>query len=113
MNRSDVKEIIAELVDNYPNFDGSDENIDRHHKYLRDFPFDAAMKNVIEHIKTNKFPPLIADIRGRLGDQMDSQRSKELAASYFAQLEASRLCNVPPPEGYWEHTRRLIRGEAT
>ncbi|MFD2116372.1 hypothetical protein ACFSTH_08195 [Paenibacillus yanchengensis] len=112
MTKNEVILIIAELVENYPNFDSGDENIDRHYKYLSDFPFEAAMQNVQEHIKTNRFPPLIADIRGRLGDQMDGQRSKDATAAHFANLDAWGADGTPPPEGYWEHGRRLLRGEA-
>lgn len=112
MEKADVKEIVAELVENYPSFDGSDENIDRLYKYLHDFPFAAAMQNVEEHIKTNRFPPTIADIRGRLGDQLESQRSKEAAAAHMAQIELARKCDVPPPIGYWEHLIVVARGTA-
>lgn len=112
MTRDDVIEIVAELIENYPSFDDSEANIDRHYKYLHDFSFDAAMKNVQEYIKTNRFPPTIADIRGRLGDQMDAQRSKEAAAAHFANLDAWGAAGSPPPPDYWERGRRLLRGEA-
>ncbi|QJD87882.1 replicative helicase loader/inhibitor [Cohnella herbarum] len=113
MNRVEVIDLLMEIKEEYPFFDVSDENIERHFRYLKDFPFEAAMRNVEQYIKTDsKKHPGIADIRGRLGDQLDSQRSKEETANYFAQLEASRLCNSPPPTGYWEHMRTLIRGES-
>lgn len=112
MDKIEVQDLLEEIKKEYPNFDVSVENENRLYKYLSDFPFKAALKNVEDHIKTNRFPPTIADIRGRLGDLQDSQRSKEETASYFAQLDASRLCNVPPPTGYWDHLRKLVRGEA-
>jgi hypothetical protein len=113
VNKSDVIGLFIEIKQEYPFFDDSDENINRHLKYLEDFPFDAAFKNVEQYILTNsKKHPGIADIRGRLGDLQDSQRSKDETQSYFAQLEASRLSNVPPPTGYWDHLRTVIRGEA-
>jgi hypothetical protein len=114
VNKAEVIDLLAEIKEEYPFFDVSDENIERHLRYLKDFPFDAAMHNVEQYIKTDsKKHPGIADIRGRLGDLQDSQRSKEETASYFAQLEASRLCGVPPPSGYWDHMRTLIRGESS
>jgi hypothetical protein len=112
VRRDEVMLIVAELVENYSNFDDSDENIDRLCRYLEDFPFEAAMKYVQEHIKTSKFPPLIADIRGKLGDQMDAQRSKDAAQDHFAQLDAWIAGNTPPPKGYWEDMKRKLRGEA-
>lgn len=112
MKKADVIELIAELVDNYPNFDGSEENIERHYKYLQDFPFEVAMKNVENHIRTNQYPPTIAEIRGRLGDLMDSQRSKVEAVAYEARLEKWAKDNTPPPTGFWEQGRKLLRGES-
>lgn len=112
MNKSEVIELLKILKRTYPNIDTSAEGVEHYCKYLRDFSFAAAKENVKRHIMTDRFPPTIADIRGRLGDQIDSQRSKEETASYFAQLEASRLCNVPPPTGYWEHLRTTIRGDS-
>jgi len=112
VTRDDVYEIFEEIKLEYHFFDVSEENVDRHYRFLKDFPLDVALRNVEEYIKSDsKKHPGIADIRGRLGDQLDSQRSKEETASYFAKLEASRLCNVPPPDGYWEHVKKLIRGE--
>lgn len=111
MRRDEVMLIVAELVENYSSFDDSEDNIDRLYKYLSDFPFEAAMKNVEEYIKTNRFPPLIADIRGRLGDQMDAQLSKDSALDHFAQLDAWIASSAPPPEGCREKIMRKLRGE--
>lgn len=111
MIRAEVFDLLLEIKSNYPSFDVSDDNVDRHYKYLQDFPFPEAMKNVELHIKTDSFPPKIADIRGRLGDLMDSQRSKEEAAAYEVQLEEWASENKPPPEGFWEQGRQLLRGE--
>ncbi|MEI7027569.1 replicative helicase loader/inhibitor [Paenibacillus sp. y28] len=110
MNRAEVIELFIEIKQEYPNFDDSDEEINRHLKYLQDFPFETAMENVVRHIKTNKWPPGIADIRGRLGDQLESQRSKEQAQAYFAKLDAFEANHAPPPEGYWEALRRRLQG---
>lgn len=111
MNRVEVLELFIEIKEEYPFFDDSDENVERHRRYLADFPFDAAMENVKRHIMTNsKRPPGIADIRGGLGDQLDSQRSKEEAEAYFAQVELWRQNSSPPPEGYWQRVRQQLRG---
>lgn len=112
MNKVEILDLLTEIKENYPNFDVSDESIARHYKRLHDFPFAEAMQNVDAHIKTNRFPPLIADIRGNIGDQMDAQRSKQEAESYLSQMDASARCNVPPPMGFWEAGRARIRGEA-
>ena len=111
MTRDEVYEIFEEIKQEYPFFDTGEENVDRHFKYLQDFPFEVAMQNIANHIKTSRFAPLIADIRGNLGDLMDSQRSKEEAAAYFAQVELWRENCSPPPDGYWENMKARLRGE--
>jgi hypothetical protein len=111
VERAEVIDLFIEIKEEYGNFDDSDENIDRHLKYLKDFSFEEAMKNVERHIMVSRFYPGIADIRGHLADKKESQRSKDETQSYFAQLEASRLSNTPPPTGYWDHMRTLIRGD--
>ncbi|WP_020621104.1 hypothetical protein [Paenibacillus daejeonensis] len=110
MDRADVIELFIEIKSEYPNFDDSDEEIDRHLRYMKDFPFEAALENVVHHIKTNRWPPGISDIRGRLGDQIDSQRSKQAAAVHLERLEGWRQLDEPPPPGYWENMRKLIKG---
>lgn len=112
MNRAEVIDLMKLIKRSYPGFDVSLEAVEHHEKYLRDFPFGAALQNLERHIKTERFPPTIADIRGRLGDQFESQRSKDEAAAYFAQVELWRRNAAPPPVGYWERGRRLIQGDA-
>ena len=112
MNRSEVVDLMIEIKQNYPNFDVSDESINRHFKYLHDFPFDAAMQNVEGHVRTERFPPLIADIRGRIGEQIERQREKEETEAYFAQLELWRINASPPPEGMRERIMSLLRGDS-
>lgn len=111
MKESEVIDLIKIIRQAYPTFDSSAESVRHHFKYLRDFSFEAALENVEKHILTERFPPTIADIRGRLGDQMESQRSKATAAEHFARLDAWGANNTPPPEDYWESIKRKLRGE--
>ncbi|CAI6087214.1 hypothetical protein [Cohnella sp. JJ-181] len=114
MNRSEVIRIMEVIKRTYPSFDVSAASIDHYAKRLLDFPFDAALENVERHVLTERFPPVLADIRGRLGDQLDSQRSKTEAAAYEAQLEAWRSGSLasPPPPGYWDEVKAKIRGRS-
>lgn len=112
MKESEVIDLLKVIRRAYPTFDCSAESVRHHFKYLRDFPFGAALENVEKHIMTERFPPTIADIRGRLGDQMDSQRSKEETKAYFNQIEFWRNNGSPPPDDYWEKVRRQLRGES-
>lgn len=102
MHRGEVAKLLMIIVDNYPNFDTSDENVDRHLKYLHDFPFDVAVRNVDEHIRTSKYPPNIAEIRGRLGEQIERDRMKSLTEEYFAERARAKQEACPPPPGWKE-----------
>lgn len=114
MNRSEVIRIMEVIKRTYPSFDVSAASIDHYAKRLQDFPFEAALENVEQHILTERFPPVIADIRGRLGDQIDSHRSKAQAVAYAAQLEVWReeATTSPPPPGYWDRVKAKIRGRS-
>lgn len=111
MNKSEVFELMIEIKKNYAAFDVSGEEVERHFKHLKDFPIAAAMKNVDAYVKTNQYPPKIADIRGRLGEQMAGELSKQLAAQYEANLTLWSSENSEPPEGYWQSIRDRLRGE--
>ncbi|MBP1992526.1 hypothetical protein [Paenibacillus eucommiae] len=111
MNRAEVIDLMIEIKEEYPTFDVSEEEIERHYKRLKDFPLAAALKNVDDHVKTNKYFPKISDIRGCLGDQLDSQRSKEQAAAHEANMNEWAKIDSPPPDGYWETMRTRLRGE--
>ncbi|MDB4868272.1 MAG: hypothetical protein JWR03_2605 [Cohnella sp.] len=112
MNKAEVAELMKVIKRTYPSFDASAESVNHHFKYLQDFPFQAAQENVDQHILTERFPPIIADIRGRIGDQLDSQRSKEEADSYFAQFELFLQGSAPPPAGNMDRIRQMCRGQA-
>jgi hypothetical protein len=102
VERAEVFDLLIEIKENYPVFDVSDENVDRHYKFLHDFPYEVAVQNVDQHIMTNKFPPTIAEIRGRLGEQIERDRMRAETAEYFAEREAAREKACPPPPGWKE-----------
>lgn len=112
MDKAQVYDLLIEIKENYPNFDVSPENVDRHLKYLHDFSFEAAMQNVDEHVKTGKYYPNIAEIRGRLGEQIEREQMKVLTEQHFANLDTWSTNSKPPPEGYWDDVKRKIRGKA-
>lgn len=102
MHRGEVAKLLMTIVDNYPNFNTSDENVDRHLKYLHDLPYEVAARNVDEHIRTSKYPPNIAEIRGNLGEQIERDRMKAATEDYFAAREEAAKNACPPPPGWKE-----------
>lgn len=112
MNKAEVAMLVRAIKANYPGFDSSSENIDRLTGLLRDFPYEVALGNVRQHILTERFPPNVAEIRGRLGEQLERERMREATEQHFENLEAWSAAAKPPPAGYWEEVKRRIRGEA-
>ncbi|RJX40900.1 hypothetical protein D3P09_02445 [Paenibacillus pinisoli] len=112
MNKLQVIDLFGIIKRSYPGFDASPQNVEHYSKYLQDFPYETAYENVEKYILSERFAPTIADIRGKLGDQMDSQRSKEAAAAHIANLEVWGTDSTPPPANYWERGRQLLRGGA-
>ncbi|GAA0390252.1 replicative helicase loader/inhibitor [Paenibacillus motobuensis] len=102
MRKGEIAKLLMILVENYPNFDASETSVDRHLKYLHDFPFDIAVRNVEEHIRTSKYPPNIAEIRGSLGEQIERDRMKAATDEYFANRKRAREQACPPPPGWKE-----------
>ena len=109
MNAVEIAELYKHIKKHFPFFDASLDKVKEDLKYLHDFPTQAAWDNIERHILTETTTPGIAHIRGRIGDLMDSQRSKEAAAAYRDKLESWRLNSSPPPDGYWERGRQLLR----
>lgn len=109
MNRVQVAMLLRVIKKNYPAFDASAESVELHLKYLRDFDYATAQANVDKHILTERYYPNIADIRGRMGEQLDRKRLKEETESYFEQLDNWKKDAVPPPPGLKEELYAKLR----
>jgi hypothetical protein len=109
----EIAELYKHIKKHFPFFDASLEKVKEDYKYLRDFPAEAARANIDQHILTETITPGIAHIRGRLGDQMDAQRSKDAAAAHFANLDGWGAASTPPPEGYWQQVMQKLRGDSS
>lgn len=98
----EIAELYRHIKKYYPAFDASLDKVKEDHKYLWDFPKEVALQNVDEHIRTSKYPPNIAEIRGSLGEQIERDRMKAATAKYFAEREEARIHACPPPPGWKE-----------
>jgi hypothetical protein len=63
MNRDQVKEVFKLIKNAYSQFEATTEKVDVWDKLLKDQNVDVIMRNAEQHILTNKFPPVIADLR--------------------------------------------------
>lgn len=102
MELIEVAELYRHIKKYYPAFDASPERIKDDHRYLRDYPVEAAKENVDQHIMTSKYPPNIAEIRGSLGEQIERDRMKAATEEYFAAREEAAKTACPPPPGWKE-----------
>lgn len=112
MNKSEVVELLKTIKRAYTGVDVSAESIDHYCKFLNDVPYEFAIQNVEEHIRTNRFPPVIAEIRGKYAEMVESDRMKRLSQEHLANLETWRSNPAEPPSEYWEIVKSKIRGNA-
>ncbi|RJX40065.1 hypothetical protein D3P09_11870 [Paenibacillus pinisoli] len=109
MNKLQLIDLFGIIKRTYPSFDISQPSIEHYAKYLQDFPYETACANMEKYMLTERFPPTIADIRGRAGDLKDSERSKAVAAEHMAKLDAWGT-GSHPPSGYWKQVMNNLRG---
>ncbi|MDO7908458.1 replicative helicase loader/inhibitor [Paenibacillus sp. JX-17] len=109
MDRAEVFELLIVIKENYPNFDVSDASVERHLKYLKDFPFETAVSNVEQHVLTSRFAPNIAEIRGSVGDQREHEQLKAATQQHFDKLESWEQTAAPPPPGLREALHARLR----
>lgn len=96
----EIAELYKHIKKHFPFFDASLTKVKEDHKYLKDFPKDVAQTNIDQHILTETTTPNIAHIRGRLGEQIERERMRELTETYFAEREAAARTACPPPAGW-------------
>lgn len=111
MERLQLAEIFKTIRKSYPNFDGSKENLDHYHKYLKDLPYEVAVVNVDQHIIREKWPPTIAEIRYGYEEPLAKLvPSVEDTQEQFKQLEEWKAQAVPMPDHLRKELNRLVRG---
>jgi hypothetical protein len=62
MNKSEVKELLKNIVVAYPNFEVPEPRFMLWCDMMADLPFDTAIARLRKHIAFNKYPPSIAEI---------------------------------------------------
>ncbi|WP_020621047.1 hypothetical protein [Paenibacillus daejeonensis] len=111
MELIEVAKLYKHIKKHFPFFDATTDKVrEDHERYLKSFPAEVAWSNIDHHIQVEIVTPGIAHIRGRLGDQIDSQRSKQAAADHLNRLESWRQLDQPPPPNYWQNIRKMIKG---
>lgn len=88
MNKSEVGELFKAIKYIFPNFEAGLEKITFWHDLLSDVPFDTALLNLKRHAKTDKFPPTIAELIGRVDTSGQYVPGVEETRAYLAEKEA-------------------------
>lgn len=94
MNTTQTISLMKRVTNAYPNLVLTADMMLDYSDMLEDMPFDLALKNVNEHIKTSRFAPTIAEIRGGYTDA--HERQKRETQEYIRQQQERKPIPVPP-----------------
>jgi hypothetical protein len=97
MTKNQVIKIFAVIVSAYPGFAVTEEKLSVWHKALEDQEFNTVERNVMRHVRTEKYPPTIAEI-------IDHSPKQE--TSFIDQLAEMRR-NAASPEVAAVHKARI------
>ncbi|PAD73691.1 replicative helicase loader/inhibitor [Paenibacillus campinasensis] len=64
MNNKELLHLLSVIVTAYPTVQVSEEMETLWRSMLQDVSYSKAAENLAQHIKTSRYPPTIADIRG-------------------------------------------------
>lgn len=111
MEKDEVALLFLKIQEDYPDFDISDENIERYFDKLKDFPYVVAKANVEEYILTNPYrkAPGIPDIRGGIGCRRELEESRRAGKDFLRHIDDIQSTAVLPPEKVREQIRELKR----
>lgn len=78
MTKRQTAELLQYIQANYHNFEVTQYKIDVWSDVFKDQDFDRVMYTAKEHIKKNKFPPVIADLYREVRPEHNKNVTKEL-----------------------------------
>lgn len=108
MKKTDLAKLFAMISTAYSNFELTPEKISLWDEMLREMSFEEGMRNLREHILTNRFPPTIADIVRKDADWISGDRlSIEETYAQLDEMDTARQLAIDCPK----HLRpKLLRG---
>lgn len=113
MTRAEVVELFKAITLSYPAFRLPDElakdQVLHWYEHLKDVPFEAAMENLREHIRTERFPPTISDIRRGYSEEKSTVPGAEETRQWLREVDRMRERAVPMPEHVRKELRRIVR----
>jgi hypothetical protein len=110
VDKVEIARLFKKIKRFFPAFDASIEAVNEAYRYLNDIPFELADQNVDRHIRNEKYPPTIAEIRaGRQDPEISTIPGVEETRKMLAEMERWRETAVPCPDHIREEMRRLAR----
>ncbi|WP_028609755.1 replicative helicase loader/inhibitor [Paenibacillus harenae] len=99
MKKQETAQFLAVVKTAFPHFEITEPVVHLWHEYLEPIPFDQAKKNLQEHIRSNRFPPTIADIvRLEPNSTLHIDQLRLETAERFALMDEWERNAVPIPE---------------
>ncbi|MBD0381233.1 replicative helicase loader/inhibitor [Paenibacillus sedimenti] len=90
MKQTETAKFLAAIKTFFPNFEITTAVTHGWQSMLEDVSFERAQQNLAQHIKTNRFPPTIADIRCEAApkpiDKEIEARNRDIAFSEWVRL---------------------------
>ncbi|MDR6884883.1 replicative helicase loader/inhibitor [Bacillus sp. 3255] len=89
MKQTETAKFLAGIKTFFPNFVITAAVTQGWHVMLEDISYEQAQANLFQHIKINRFPPTIADIRSDEDKPIDKEiesRNREIAFSEWVRL---------------------------
>ncbi|MGG1638275.1 hypothetical protein [Paenibacillus sp. NRS-1760] len=114
MKETEIVELFALIRLDFPYFEHSDERVQHWYRLMVDLPFEEACRNFVEHVRTSDREPKPANIIR--ADRLLAQNQDMLrleAADHISNIDRWASSDASPPDGFWESTRKRIRGEQT
>lgn len=116
MKLAEVAELFVMIKRAYPNFDGSSDNVRFWYQYLADTPFEHAKANLDRHIREERYPPTIADLRRPLEakdpETVYHEQLRRESEEHFRRLDEFARTAVPAPPEVKERMRQLAARRA-
>jgi hypothetical protein len=108
LKKTETAQFLAVVKTAYPAFEITAASTRLWHELLIELDYEVAKNRLQEHIRSNRYPPTIADIVRHDPNQfVDYERMKEETAQRFKEMDEWEQQAIPLPEHLMP---KLLRG---
>lgn len=105
MDLVETARLVKMIKRRYRTFDDSVDNARDLHRLLEDLPYEVAVTNLDNHIRSSVYEPKPAELRG---GWTDGSRLKQHTEKLFREREEQRAASVPMPNDVREKLDRIF-----